>query len=494
MKKAFDSVGLDVLKRALLRIDILATMAEWIIALFDYRSLRIATAYGLSDGFIRNDGIDQVPICAYMDDTIFLESSKYRMQEIVDIANEFYLINDIDINAKKSELIIINPTVEKQEQNIELGRDRSIVQATNDEIRYLGVWFSNKPSRRRWMQRLSTIVNEFSQIMILTEHDWNQVFTPIMKLVKNWLKLSKNTPSSLLFHEGGFATSTQIRLRDAQLKSLITDPIFDCDLNVMHWIKSQTRKNVSFNALVITKTLDMSMAVDPIDKSNWSITGGKEPILKFFKQFQLTKYIYRINQSAHYPIFYIDQLFIRGTYLMTWKQYRRLALLPVQGRTARWYRDVAHLCTSRIDNLTVSNELEITKVNHWPFLQDIIPDARRKQAIFIRESSAESDIWTIGKVNKIRCHKKGILVNYRPGYNDNGIIKWQNMGRSITAECCNVAILDKVPNKQGWNFPYEWINSNQLDASIPNNNLPSSALDPIIILPSVQDIWIHRWI
>ncbi|EXX56022.1 hypothetical protein RirG_219970 [Rhizophagus irregularis DAOM 197198w] len=83
------------------------------------------------------------------------------MQEIVDIANEFYLINDIDINAKKSELIIINPTVEKQEQNIELGRDRSIVQATNDEIRYLGVWFSNKPSRRRWMQRLSTIVNEF---------------------------------------------------------------------------------------------------------------------------------------------------------------------------------------------------------------------------------------------------------------------------------------------------------------------------------------------
>ncbi|EXX62450.1 hypothetical protein RirG_161640 [Rhizophagus irregularis DAOM 197198w] len=28
----------------------------------------------------------------------------------------------------------------------------------------------------------------------------------------------------------------------------------------------------------------------------------------------------------------------------------------------------------------------------------------------------------------------------------------------------------------------------------PNNNLPLSALDPIIILSSVQDIWIHRWI
>ncbi|EXX52053.1 hypothetical protein RirG_256390 [Rhizophagus irregularis DAOM 197198w] len=198
MKKAFDSVGLEVLKRAMLRIDIPASLVEWIIALFKHRHLKVATAYGLSDGFTGNDRIDQgdalspllwrifydplliriqqikdsryemkvtwpndindpitwtqyrlqVPVCAYMDDTIFLESSRFRMQNIVDIANEFYIINDIDINAKKSELIIINPTVEWHEQNIELGRDRSIIQATNEEIRYLRVWFSNKLSRR----------------------------------------------------------------------------------------------------------------------------------------------------------------------------------------------------------------------------------------------------------------------------------------------------------------------------------------------------------
>src|SRR5687767_556591 len=105
----------------------------------------------------------------------------------------------------------------------------------------------------------------------------------------------------------------------------------------------------------------MTIALDPIDRSIWSVLGGKEPILKFFKQYQLTKYIYRINQSPHYPIFYIDQLFIRSTHLMTWKQYRKLALLPVQERVARWYRDVTHLCTSRIDNLTVNNDLELTK-------------------------------------------------------------------------------------------------------------------------------------
>jgi ribonuclease HI len=361
-----------------------------------------------------------------------------------------------------------------------------------------------------------------AQIMTLTEHDWNHVFAPVMKLAKNWMKLPKNTPSSLLFHEGCLgmdhpwkihciniitdltirlnsdshaAISTHIRLRDAQLKSLITDPIFDCDLHVMPWIKLQTRKNVSFNALVIGKALDISMAMDPIDRSTWSVSGGKEPLLKFFKQYQLTKYIYRINQSSHYPIFYIDQLFIRGTYLMTWKQYRRLALLPVRGRVARWYRDVAHLCTSRIDNLTVMGDLELAEVNHWAFLLDITPDARRKQVIFVREPLADSDAWSIGKVNKIRHHGQGILVNYRPGYNDNGIIGWQDMGRSIPAHCCKVAILDKESNMRSWSFPSEWLSStHQPNISIPDDRLPTPAPNPIISLPLVQDIWIHRWI
>ncbi|RGB22112.1 hypothetical protein C1646_776623 [Rhizophagus diaphanus] len=203
----------------------------------------------------------------------------------------------------------------------------------------------------------------------------------------------------------------------------------------MPWIKLQTRKNISFNALVIAKALDISI------------------------------------------------------------QYRRLALLPVQGRVARWYRDVAHLCTSRIDNIIIIDDMKIAEVNHWTFLLNIIPDVHRKQVIFIREPLADSDVWSLGKINKIRHYEQEIIVNYHLGYNDNGTICWQDMGRSIPAHCCKVAILDKESNMCGWSFSSEWLSStHQSNILIPDNRLPTLALNPIISLPMIQDIWIHRWI
>ncbi|PKK63440.1 hypothetical protein RhiirC2_788902 [Rhizophagus irregularis] len=224
--------------------------------------------------------------------------------------------------------------------------------------------------------------------MTLTEQDWNHVFAPVIKLVKNWMKLPKNTLSSfILFHEECLSLDHPwkihciniitdltirlnsdshaaisihiIRLRDAQLKSLITDLIFDCDLHVMPWIKPQIQKNVSFNALVIGKALNISMAINPIDRSTWSVSGGKEPLLEFFKQYLLTK----------------------GKYLMTWKQYRRLALLPIQGRVAKCYHEIVHffpsewLSSTHQPNITIlEDRLPISAQNSiisLPLVQNI---------------------------------------------------------------------------------------------------------------------------
>src|SRR5438034_10287017 len=152
MRKAYDSISLEGLRLALNRIALPAQFVSWIIELFTNRSMNVITNFGLSPILIAKDGIDQgdaispllwrifydpllsaiqsnqskrgylmnlswpsnvtdvntwtshsaqIPIMAYMDDTIFIDSSKKRIQSSIDLATEFYDINDIFINGNK---------------------------------------------------------------------------------------------------------------------------------------------------------------------------------------------------------------------------------------------------------------------------------------------------------------------------------------------------------------------------------------------------------
>ena len=67
------------------------------------------------------------------------------MQKIVDISSEFYKLNDIEINNKKSELLILNSNHKNKGNNtcleIVIGKSKEPVQAkqVKEVIRYLGV-------------------------------------------------------------------------------------------------------------------------------------------------------------------------------------------------------------------------------------------------------------------------------------------------------------------------------------------------------------------
>jgi len=89
-----------------------------------------------------------------MDDTSYLDSSGNKIQASINIATQFYHFHDVDINGKKSELIVINPKLPRDKLYIIIGRDNSKVQATDKEIRYLGCYFSSSNSRKRSIKRL----------------------------------------------------------------------------------------------------------------------------------------------------------------------------------------------------------------------------------------------------------------------------------------------------------------------------------------------------
>ena len=200
MSRAFDSIGMVPLRRALERIKIPELTITLLLNLFKNRKTRIITAYGLSDVLTAADGIDQGEVIspliwrifydpllcritqdntlgykmsvqwptgnlttttthslrtaglAYADDTIWIGSSRPNAQRIVDISRGFFNLNDIDINGYKSYLMVINlpKSLPRDESYLIIGKDRTKIYpaAKNEPIRYLGVWFTTSSSQK----------------------------------------------------------------------------------------------------------------------------------------------------------------------------------------------------------------------------------------------------------------------------------------------------------------------------------------------------------
>ena len=96
----------------------------------------------------------QQSILAYADDTTWIAKSEKVLQKIIDISNEFYELNDIEINSKKSELLVLNQKESDIERGstprIRVGEKKEVVQVKKrkEAIRYLGVWILEKGSKK----------------------------------------------------------------------------------------------------------------------------------------------------------------------------------------------------------------------------------------------------------------------------------------------------------------------------------------------------------
>src|SRR5260364_351176 len=188
---------------------------------------------------------------------------KTEIERIIAISNEFFKLNDIEINGKKSELIVLNKkrnTKEKEGSDvIEMDLDKVQVkrQSYKETVRYLGIWLSEKGgnecniniakreileiartirNKKMSLNQIKYIINrvliprvEFRlQTSFLSYQTCLKLQSPILMIIKYKLGFSATAANCIIEHKGLFdfrsiwqtqiahhLTELQMRLNDS---------------------------------------------------------------------------------------------------------------------------------------------------------------------------------------------------------------------------------------------------------------------------------------
>ena len=96
-----------------------------------------------------------------MDDTTLISHNRDNMQIMSDTCNEFYTINDINVNPIKSNLIIINNSGNTNTQSITIGNDIILPLPSNIPARILGIWYNGKGNKQYQKELITQKVETF---------------------------------------------------------------------------------------------------------------------------------------------------------------------------------------------------------------------------------------------------------------------------------------------------------------------------------------------
>ncbi|GBB96288.1 hypothetical protein RclHR1_02720003 [Rhizophagus clarus] len=165
---------------------------------------------------------------AFMDDTTLIGGNKQKLIKMIEICHEFFEINDIKANIKKYELIRINSSEDKENNELIINNEK-IEKINNPEgNRFLGIYFRHDNRRKVYKDRIRLTINDTCrlfhwkklkekqviaiwniviiprieyqlQAIVLTEDECNELMRKINVLIKHLSDMPSTSPNFLLY-------------------------------------------------------------------------------------------------------------------------------------------------------------------------------------------------------------------------------------------------------------------------------------------------------
>ncbi|GES93255.1 ribonuclease H-like domain-containing protein [Rhizophagus clarus] len=157
---------------------------------------------------------------AYMDNTQWLTPSQNNLEKILEIADSFYKLNNIQVNKEKSELLVrykqgrYRPKLKPHEPvNLRFGSDSIFIIPVSPQssICILGVYLDERNTFQSTIKRINDEINElrviiprieyWSQIKVLTKKFMDKIMNRFLSTFKKKLQLLINTSNKIFFNK-----------------------------------------------------------------------------------------------------------------------------------------------------------------------------------------------------------------------------------------------------------------------------------------------------
>ncbi|CAB4462627.1 unnamed protein product [Rhizophagus irregularis] len=309
-----------------------------------------------------------------MDDVTWLTGSKYTLEKILDIADEFNKMNNIQTNYENFAMTT-NEEIQTIDGEIDINfgseiRKIKLIKA-GESVRILGF-------RPKHKIRFKSIIEYKLQLTIWNHNQIEQLNKLYRSMFKQKTSLVATIPNSVIHLSLGYGVRTLVLLQGIRNKQLQSEMILTKSLMTEWNIKSCDLK-VKYNILAATLAImyDHNLTFRSSGQDENIIRGGSLRITDFFTHNELFKN--RMNQQLmKHGIYFISQLISSGgDRLLNYRDLRITLGINTKGRKPSWFKSIEQKCLLE-KNLSrrLKSEFHMER-NYKCISKDLVPEVKK---------------------------------------------------------------------------------------------------------------------